>query len=180
MNNPRDRHTPNHASAVRARVPPRSRQAPAATRWSLSPKGVRAHALCRFRFPSLPLADLAEPDPANRRYPGMHAGPHLETADRRRWARTLAAHPCKARLEGEVRFAPGVTHDLSGGGALIEVRSFRALAPGERLELLLAPASCAVVEAKAARPARILRAHRLNDETWRLAIAYDRAAAQAA
>jgi hypothetical protein len=105
---------------------------------------------------------------------------HSARADRRRWTRARVALPCKARLAGEVRFAPGVTQDASAGGACIEVRSARAIEPGERLELLLAHGQGGVIEAKAARPARIVRARRTGTETWCIALAYDEAAALAA
>lgn len=100
--------------------------------------------------------------------------------DRRRWTRVKASLPCKARLAGEVRYAPGVSHDLSRGGACIEVRSQRPVGAGERLEVLLARAGSALIEAKDARAARIVRVERLSDATWRIAVAYERAAALAA
>jgi hypothetical protein len=80
-------------------------------------------------------------------------------AERRQSDRTPIARPCKlARGEGApMRFDPGQTVNLSTSGALIEVRSHRPLAVGERIALGVAWGERPLLSADSLTRGRVIR-----------------------
>lgn len=95
----------------------------------------------------------------------------MHALDRRRHPRQAVSRPCKVRYAG-VRYAPGVTHDLSGGGALVTIHTARRLRPGDELELGIAWAGSALIPERAMTRCAVVRALEAEDGRVTLALRF--------
>ena len=91
--------------------------------------------------------------------------------DRRDHPRTPLERPCKLRPVGGVRFATGLTRDVSPAGALVEVEATRPIHAGDTIELLVAWTAGGLVRREDTISARVVRSEG-SSERQRVALSF--------
>lgn len=98
-------------------------------------------------------------------------GPEVCT-ERRRHERHECARPCKLLHPASMRYMAARTVDLSPGGALIEVRSYRPLRAGDRVDVLIDWDERGVVGRDLTVPAEVVRASAEEVSSQRVGVAF--------
>lgn len=93
--------------------------------------------------------------------------------DRRSHARLEIARPCKVYLRGAGRYAAARTHDVSVGGALLDVQLDRTLGVGDTLDIGVAWTQSAVLKSEQLVPCRVVRVRDNSDrKTQTIAVTF--------
>lgn len=94
-------------------------------------------------------------------------------SERRVHVRHAVERPCKLVDRRAPRFFAAHTVDVSAGGALVHVDLGRPLAVGDEVNVLLGWDSPALVSARSAAGARVVRIIEMKDGHQRAALAFD-------
>lgn len=101
------------------------------------------------------------------------------TPDRRIHTRRELDRPCKLYRPGQQAYCLARTHNVSVGGAMLEVIASRPIAVGETVDLAIALRGEAVLSAGRSIPATVIRADAIDADRQRVAVRFDQPTAAA-
>ncbi len=100
-----------------------------------------------------------------------------ELIERRQHPRHTVVRHCKVRDGRTASFAPGLTTDVSDGGALIRVDRARPYGPGDEIDIVVSWDDRPVLSSQDLIRARIRRVQPIDHHHQAVAVEYVRAAA---
>lgn len=99
-----------------------------------------------------------------------------QPSERRRHPRYEVSRPCKVHHPSTRRYEPAETLDVAAGGLLMHLDSSRPLAPGDRVEVVVAWDDSVILASDAQIPAKVVRVIDSDEGGQTVACAFERAA----
>jgi c-di-GMP-binding flagellar brake protein YcgR len=107
-----------------------------------------------------------------RLVPSVSEPKPLSGIERRQAARLPIDRPAKVARHSSARYEPATTVNVSTTGALLEVRSARPVAVGERMGVAVAWAQEGLIASTQVLPAMVVRADAISADRQRVAVQF--------